>query len=360
MIAINTDVIALILDNVEDRATLFSLLTVNRQLFPYACRALYKDPLRFFRRPHIIRTPQLKSMRSLFHLFLSLSPATDEATNLVREVYDIPLKHEPEAFHTMLDYLSFIQSVRWECILEYNDELWGSDSLREHAYTQGFLCANFFQDIVTWSVCGHRLGEIRELEIQPKGLGRFIDMAPRLSRLTVVTIAMQGSSCDDLTQTFYPDALRLIQALQKYHGTDRLLYLDFAERRRYIHHDAVFRWDVEIAKQLQPLFPRDLIFPVLRPMDAYLSRLTSLKTSTEARDRWPDISKEYSDMSTGQILQRCRSLVELEIDFDQGEIDDPNVFAWAADEARERAAGRLSASAVPLKELDLRMQEPAT
>ncbi|KAG0251330.1 hypothetical protein DFQ27_008831, partial [Actinomortierella ambigua] len=330
------------------------------QLFPYACRALYKDPLRFFRRPHIVRTPQLKSLRSLFDLFLSISPATDEATNLARDAYDIPLMHEPEAVHTMLDYLSFIQSVRWECILDYNDELWGSNLLREHAYTNGLPCANFFQDIMTWTVCGHRLGEIRELEIQPKGLGRFIEMAPRLCRLRVVTIATQDSSCDDLTDTIYPDTLRFIQALQKYHGTDRLLYLDFAHGRKYNLHDDVFRWNVEIAKQLQPLFPRDLVFPVLRPMDAYLSRLKSLQMGAKALSRWLDISKDYSDMSTGQILQRCRSLVELEIDFNEGKIDDPNMFAWAADEARERAAGRLSAPAVPLEELHLQMEEPAT
>ncbi|KAF9978935.1 hypothetical protein BGZ73_008440, partial [Actinomortierella ambigua] len=58
-------------------------------------------------------------------------------------------------------------------------------------------------------------------------------------------------------------------------------------------------------------------------------------------------------MSFGQILQRCRALVWLKLEFLEEGIDDPGILGWAADEARERAAGRLATPAVALEGLDL-------
>ncbi|KAG0252125.1 hypothetical protein DFQ27_008251 [Actinomortierella ambigua] len=95
-------------------------------------------------------------------------------------------------------------------------------------------------------------------------------------------------------------------------------------------------------------------------MDSYVSRLTELRTVTSVTYRWNEISKEYADMSVGQLLQRCRSLVLLVIEFLRGGIDDASVLSWAVDERRDREAGRLSAPAVPLERLDLNLAELGT
>ncbi|KAF9965144.1 hypothetical protein BGZ73_001576, partial [Actinomortierella ambigua] len=91
-------------------------------------------------------------------------------------------------------------------------------------------------------------------------------------------------------------------------------------------------------------------------MDSYVLRMENLMTQLDVGPQWFVISRHYPDMSIGQFLQRCRALVHLDMSFPKGNINDPSAFAWAVDEARERAAGRLLAPPVPLESLNLTLE----
>ncbi|KAF9971205.1 hypothetical protein BGZ73_005903 [Actinomortierella ambigua] len=120
MASTNLDVIAYIIDNVEDSGTLFSLLTVSKDVFRYTCRILYRDPSRVFcSRPPSGSTES--KMVSLIRLLLDISPAADDDTNTLREAFGLKRKQKQEAMSpptTMLDYLSYIQHIRWRDTLE--------------------------------------------------------------------------------------------------------------------------------------------------------------------------------------------------------------------------------------------------
>ncbi|KAF9162140.1 hypothetical protein DFQ26_003826 [Actinomortierella ambigua] len=328
-------------------------------------RCLYKDPLRYFR-DLSNRGRISESQESLLRLLLSLSPATDDDTNLIRDLFDVPRKHASRVVQprprAMADYLTLIQSIRWGNATERFRAQKENDRLHKLDRPRGFSTpAAYLRHTMTWSICGHRLGEIRELEMEPNEIQRFVDVASKLCRLQVIFIATRETSMRKLTETIYPPTLRLIQTLQQHHGKDQIRDCHFAYSSTYERHDIdVFRLHTTIIKQLPPRFPRGLHLALpLRPMDAYLSRLKALMTRNFP-DRWRDISEDYSDMTVGQLLQRCRSLLELQLDFDHGQIDDPNLLTWAADEARERAAGRLLAPAVPLVELGVQMESRRT
>ncbi|KAG0252127.1 hypothetical protein DFQ27_008253, partial [Actinomortierella ambigua] len=366
------DVIAQIIDNVDDRGTLFSLLTVNKQVFQYACRALYRDPFYFFRSERWDNPSKVRAQKSLAQWLLSLSPATDRKTNFIRRALCVPQKLEPEANEqprTMLNYLSLIQCAGCDDILDRPiDDLWQPEESfcsTYYAIQRRFLkFACPIRHAFTWSIVGHRLGDIREISIQPYSVDCFIDVASQLCRLRTIVIVDPRCLSKYHTDITYPSVFRLIQAIQQHHGKNQLLDCRFTLDTRFCHDPRTdedrpaFDWHIKITKLLPPLFPHDLyaVLPA-RPMDAYLSRVEDLRNFNEHRD-WHMIINEYSDMSIGQILQRCRRLDMLVLCFFNGEVDDASLFAWAADEARERSVGKLLAPAVPLKSIIVNMKGP--
>ncbi|KAG0255338.1 hypothetical protein DFQ27_006300, partial [Actinomortierella ambigua] len=367
MASVDLDVIALIIDNVKDRGTLFSLLTVDRKVFRYTCGVLYRDPLRFFRDDPQGDKAQ-KGILSLIRLLLDLSPATDDDANLVRSILGVPPKHAlkaeeappapppPPPAGTMLNYLSFMQYVRWEFELDPILETLPNTLLQRHMRalsTERLVHSSdsFVRRTLTWCCCGHQLDQIRELEIEPDALERFIEAASQLERLRTIAIASMGDLVVDSSERAFERVDQLVQKLLACHGQGQIREFGFFAPREVGVDDSLFRWHVRISKRLLPLFPPDLTLVLpLRPMDSYLSRVPMLGTS-ERPYRWSEISRDYSDMSVGQLLQRCRALVRLCLDFTETGLGGPDVLAWAADEARERAKGRLSAPAVPLEEL---------
>ncbi|KAF9162727.1 hypothetical protein DFQ26_003273 [Actinomortierella ambigua] len=309
MATINIDVITLVIENVGNRGTLFSLLTVNKQIFRHTCAVLYSDPFRFFRHKSPYDDSLLESKISLLWLLMNLSPAVDDDANRVRKALAAARKQgsETEAWSaTKLDYLSFIQCVRFRQSL---DVLVTSRSL---AATGILECYSTFKSTLTWSICGHRLDQLLELEIEARDIERFVQVAPQLCRLRIIVSE---------SKTF-------------------------------------FQWDVAIRTLLPPLLPHGLklVLP-LRPMDSYLSRLAELRTENSRTSWWGEIFKNYTDMAVGQVLQRCRRLLALGLRFGRGGIKDASVLAWAVDERRDRAAGRLLVPAVPLAMLGLSLAE---
>ncbi|KAG0255687.1 hypothetical protein DFQ27_006114 [Actinomortierella ambigua] len=365
MTSVNIDVIAIVIDNIkDDRGTLFSLLTVNKQVFRYTCRILYRDPLRFIRRLNINRTSSMRAL-SLIRLLLRISPATDDDTNLFRRVFDVPVKHESAVEHQprpMFDYLSFIQNARLEQALRLlamkSICSWETEQVCERASTRGFHTpASFLRHILTWSIFGHRLGDLHELEIEPGAIPCFVDEVSNLCRLRYMIIATQDSSFHQLVNTVYPAALRLVKAFRQHHDWKQLIDCRFTHESSYSQDVAIFKWSVQLYELLPPLVPRglNLVRPI-RPMDGYLTRITVLERLRRPNERWAEFTKEYSDMSAGQILQRCRSLVKLFLDISKGANGDLSVLEWAVEEARKRAAKELLAPAVPLNELHLSMK----
>ncbi|KAG0254765.1 hypothetical protein DFQ27_006637, partial [Actinomortierella ambigua] len=360
------DVIALIIDNVDDRGTLFSLLVVNKDVFRYTCRVLYRDPFRFFRDYDPFDDDDElthQSDLSLVQLLLALSPAVDDDSNVVRSILNVPEKRESESEAlptTMLNYLSFVRYVRLESSL---DDLIGrstdfgrQDCCPIHVPRDVF---SVFKSGLAWSLCGHQLSQIRELEIQPESIDRYIAVASQLCRLSTVVITIYHDFSEELVKHAYSSTVRLIQSLQEHHGKDIVRDCSFYSLLGE-DEDEVFRLDMDVLEYLPLHLPRDLNLTLpLRPKDLYLSRLTTLGVNKYHDRRWEDILKSYSDLTDGQTLQRCRALVDLSLEILMGEIEGPSVFAWAADEARERAAGRLLAPAVPLERLSISLKGPS-
>ncbi|KAG0255691.1 hypothetical protein DFQ27_006118 [Actinomortierella ambigua] len=365
---VESDIIVLILDHVDDRGTLFSLLTVNKQIFQLACGTLYRDPFRFFRDGNRYDESTVKNRLSLVRLLLDLSPAVDEDANLVRRAFDVPLKQDSRAANlvrrafrvprkptTMLDYLSFIRCVRWEYLLEHPINESKSTILkyqRPDLVARG--CNTFVRSTLTWCFCGHQLGQLRELEIEPDVIERYIAAAPQLRCLRTIVIATYHGFPTNLTQLIYPTTASLVQKLQEHHGKGLVRDCCFSLPPEYNADADASRWNLAMRKQLPLILPRGLRLALpIRPIDSYLSRVMGLATAQGSQCQWSEIAKEHSDLSAGQILQRGRSLVDLSVYFVKSGVNDPGVLAWAADEARERAAGRLLAPAVPLKRLNL-------
>ncbi|KAG0252626.1 hypothetical protein DFQ27_007940 [Actinomortierella ambigua] len=353
---IDIDVIALIIDNVDDRGTLFSLLTVSKEVFRYTCRALYRDPFRFIY-PYDLSDNARKSSLSLVQLLLALSPAADDDSNLVRRALGVPPKLKFESTippTTMVDYLSFIQCVRWDTVADHLIASLENTVLQDWQPPPGSSQddESFALSTVTWCLCGHQLGRIRELEVEHDAIERYIAAASQLSRLRTLAVApFYGVQRDDHSIP----VVRLVEALQLHHGKDLLrdCHLSWEDVPDSMSKNT-FQWKVDIHRLLPLILPRDLKLALpLRPTDSYLSRLESMVTTSTVYHRWHDIIQEYSDMTVGQVLQRCRALTSLGLDFALGRIDDPSVLAWAVDEACERAAGRLRAPAVPLANLKI-------
>ncbi|KAF9976456.1 hypothetical protein BGZ73_008524, partial [Actinomortierella ambigua] len=359
MVAMSFDVIALIIEQVEDRNTLFSLLTINRQIFRQTCMVLYRDPFRFSKIRYLASNAAGRKTMHLLQLLLTLSPAADDEANLVRSAYGVPPKNksEAEAPLTMLNYLSFVRCARWTNHVGYYVEaVKDKGLLYKAANSSGFTStASFVHGTAIRMICHDRLDDIVELEMGADTVDRYIDLVPHLSCLRYISIPSYTYDINMQTEQLFLPSVRFIQAFQQHYGKDRLLDYSAFDGDYSIRYD-YFCERVGIAKLLPPRFPHTLkLAHPVRPMDSYVSRLETLVTRRGPPSWWEEFSEDYTDMSAGHILQRCRSLVTLDLDCADGGIHDGNVFRWAANEARQRARRELSVPAVLLENLNLTM-----
>ncbi|KAG0245031.1 hypothetical protein BGW41_004288 [Actinomortierella wolfii] len=342
------DVLALIISNVADVATLFSLLTVNKYVFQQACKTLYRDPV--FSLRHTKYQSKERICIAFVKLILQLSPADDDDILLVRQIFKVkPTKHPP-----MLDYLSFVRVVRWEEVMDYccRSNWYEFQKKKPWCRIPGVPndCVVFITKTLTKAICHHQLHNIVEIEIAASAIEDYIEFSDKLSRVKRIFIAIDEES---FVERVYSDTVRLVKAIQQHHGRELLQECHVSDMT--LHPPTVLTLQRIELESLLP-FPaslKGLHLEPLRLMDRYLSNLDTLDISAISYHEWRVISDHYHDVPLGRILQCCRKLIALSIEITEGLVEDAHVFAWAAQEVRDRAEGKLVVPAVPLKRLQL-------
>ncbi|KAF9154349.1 hypothetical protein DFQ26_000258 [Actinomortierella ambigua] len=192
------------------------------------------------------------------------------------------------------------------------------------------------------AICGHQPGNMRELDINFAFIEDFISRAPEFSRLERIFINEEHVRTD---MDVYPAVIRLVKAIQL--GGSSLYDCRLEHHRR---HHPISPLVIEL-NSLLPV-PRALqgLVESPRPLDRYLSQLEGLHIESTYGSRWLEIEVYYADLPPWRILQCCRELTYLKIDCDLL-TDDTNLLAWAAQEARDRAAGKRMPPAVPVEHL---------
>ncbi|KAG0254882.1 hypothetical protein DFQ27_006584 [Actinomortierella ambigua] len=344
------DVIALILDKIDDAGTLFSLLTVGKDVFYIASQILYRDPGVFL--PPMQCKSRHASTVAFVRLVLAISPAKDNNTNLLRQAFSV----NPPSSPPVLDYLALIRVVQWKdlfrrCLAETSpvlDDMGHSGQPLGGPYDHLQLGA----DCLTKAVCLHQLGNIVELEIQLAGHIEYLHRASELSSLKKVIV--ENGRTQNAEDDAYTFAVRLVKAIRLHHGRNRL-------RDCLVRNQSASRMLGDLLPQqieLDSLLPppealKSLQIASPRPMDRYLSNAENLDIALEKYEIWKSISQHYPDLPAWRALQRCRSLSSLTFEIAQHVVDGSSLFAWAAKEARDRDAGRFLAPAVPLEDLNL-------
>ncbi|KAF9162407.1 hypothetical protein DFQ26_003586 [Actinomortierella ambigua] len=168
MTHLNIDILMLIIDNVDNHHTLFSLLTVSKQVFRYTCQRLYRDP-----GYHLKKTAN-SATSSFIKMVLALSPATDESTNLLRKIFHVQQADIPP----MADYLSYIRVVReWDQLGQYlRDRLKGYEEYADSVPPPPFgSYDSFMTSILIMATC--QASKMRELETDVPSIEYFISRA---------------------------------------------------------------------------------------------------------------------------------------------------------------------------------------
>ncbi|KAF9162759.1 hypothetical protein DFQ26_003248 [Actinomortierella ambigua] len=299
MTLLNIDILMLIIDNVDNHHTLFSLLTVSKQVFRCTCQRLYRDP------GYHLRETTNRARSGFTKMVLTFSPAIDQWTNFLRKIFNVKPSNSPP----MADYLSFVQIVRWEralsrCFDEARDVYSGNTHLAFMPTPPIGWLDLFMVTVLTMATCGHQLGKMKELKIDFTFIEDFIGRASELSRLERIFIFRENS------------------------------------------HGHVSCRHPPVPRALQGLIESP------RPLDRYLTQLEELHIESIYTPPWLQIARYYADLPPSRILQCCRELTYLKIECDLL-IHDTSLLAWAAQEARDRAAGKRMPPAVPLKTLVL-------
>ncbi|KAF9153676.1 hypothetical protein DFQ26_000502 [Actinomortierella ambigua] len=183
------------------------------------------------------------------------------------------------------------------------------------------------------TISGHQLDKIIEIEIEiePVAIERFIGRAT-------------------YTEHLYALVIKLVKAIHHHHGQGTLRECQIADVSLNTPSGKKFLLILELGSLLPPLPAlKTLSIESPRPLDRYLAKLKGL--SLFFTMQWLRLSEHY-DCDLIRILQCCRELTHLEIS--KGlEPRHANLFAWAAQEERDRAAGKWMLPAVPLENLQL-------
>ncbi|KAF9978572.1 hypothetical protein BGZ73_001745 [Actinomortierella ambigua] len=353
MSRLNNDVLTLIIDKIHDTHTLFSLLTVNEHTFRCSCAVLYRDP---GVQLHAIASGVKRAATlSFIKMVLRFSPANDSQTDLVRQIFNV----KQADWSPMVDYLSLIRVMRWESLLDgCIHDAWTDHrnrtpglSLPDYSYPDSVF---FVKKGMTAAICHHQLGNIVEMEIPFSMIEYYINKASELSRLEKIYLCdMRFISATAAVSS----VIRLVKAIQQHHGPDMLRDCRIgAKQYNLLSNDSI-----PLMAELFSLLPipaklKDLALESPRPMDRHLVELERLHIAPSDHGVWSHLLRHYAGLSPGRILQCCRKLLQLNLD-QEVNIRDPGLLAWAAQEARDRAAGKQTPPAIPLRELQLWVKE---
>ncbi|KAF9084863.1 hypothetical protein BGX23_010164 [Mortierella sp. AD031] len=346
------DIITLVIEQVDDAPTLFSLLTVNKAAFAVASRVLYRAPLSF----------KLTSdkLHALIRRILILSPADDEATRRLRKGADIaPQTWQDPARGPMADYLSFVRVVCWEvhndpkpfpCLAWRVPKLPGESGLMssfnpatnsheptEHAEQMD----SFIKKTLTWAMCGHNLANMEQLMIECEAIDDYIAAVKDLSGISKIVVCPPPRHPGD--RGVYDKAVSLVEAIQKHHGKEQLRECHVTMnplQEGPLTDEGTLKLDGP--RRLYSLLPKSRSPPTLlfscgeavvldRMFDKDLQRLTTLKVKDDGY-QWKTLRTIYPDLSPQQILQRCRNLEWIDARILLTEAD---LFVLARDEAEQ-------------------------
>ncbi|KAG0254876.1 hypothetical protein DFQ27_006578 [Actinomortierella ambigua] len=348
MLHVNSDVLFLIIDNVDDGGALFSLLTVSKHVFQRACWALYRDP------GFILRQKGYESRKTstvaFVRLMLAISPAGDSSTSMLRLAFDVSRADGPP----MLDYLSLIRVVRWKdvltkCFAHVPRDL--KDLVEWNCLVDGVPddFPSLGVDCLTRAICLHQLGNIVELEIQPAGIVEYLHRAPQARCLRRIFIVQSHQQ-----RAVYLLAICLVKAIQYHHGRDQIYDCQVTQHYTTYHSDSRYELHSKLELLLPPPgslknLPKVLEAPEALPKvleapisvaDRTLAKLETLIVHARGKYEWGRICSQYPSVPSGRILQRFRSLTKLSVEIAQGLIEEADLFEWAAQEARDRVANK--------------------
>ncbi|KAG0269571.1 hypothetical protein DFQ27_003034 [Actinomortierella ambigua] len=137
-----------------------------------AVRKLYNSPFQLTTGP--------ESTRLLYQLVLHLSPARDKDVERAREHFGIaqeqptPARHPPQK-----PYIDYLQLVRHVVFPEPPNLVYHNVSAEMHDLTD-------MQSTIVWAACGHRLSEIRSLQITPSSTWRYEPFLQQLTSLKTI------------------------------------------------------------------------------------------------------------------------------------------------------------------------------
>ncbi|KAG0237818.1 hypothetical protein BGW42_008439 [Actinomortierella wolfii] len=299
------------IDNPHD---LFNLLTVSRDVFRFAARSLYRNPIMAVTSTN----HRYYKIRELVRLLLSLSPTGDKDIDIIRKSIGLPPPGIPLNPQPTLNYLSLVKVIRWSKAFFKGSELQDPHDI--------FYCGiNNICIPLTWAFVGHRLDEVEELEIDVDDNERFLINAPKMTRLRKIWIRFTSKS---MTKRMYKCAEMMIKAIQHHHGPYQLHECHLIPNPLRLNH------------------PYD-------PSAAMIEILSIGDDSFKSRA----MMKVYPDYSISQILQRFRGMTRLEIHPEVANGNDEDLLAWAVHEAEHydhKPGGHHFAPLIRLRELKVR------
>ncbi|KAG0251539.1 hypothetical protein DFQ27_008703, partial [Actinomortierella ambigua] len=330
---------------------LFSLLTVSKDIFPLAAQQLYSDPLRY---SELLTIKLLVLLRGL----LLLSPVNDKDIQVVRQALDAPLRADSDP-PLMLDYLQYIRFfiMRRTHDKEYRRVF----NLDELPHSQQAVSPHPRRFALQYAIVGRHLSNLREFGIVANDIEQYFQLAPHLSSL--VRIAILDCQKEHLNQL-----KDLILAIQRHQGASRLtdcrFQVDtFAPLRSLIDPNDV----IQVLSLMPPLnsqasliFPRADGSPTIldRPMDHAFARLINITIGGNSTRVLP-MKTYYPDLTTSQILQRCRAVHQ--INAEVSEMENKDLFSWApyeAEQQRQQQPHRKPCKLVNLQALQLKVHAP--
>ncbi|KAG0240399.1 hypothetical protein BGW41_007007 [Actinomortierella wolfii] len=375
-----------IVSYIEDLATIYSLLTVNRQFFHISCRILYRNPL-YAAWKWSDKNGTLgfaKRLQALFDFILEFSSSTNANVEYLRRRrgikqwrYSFPISNTTSTNSNnqdspntpTLDYLNLIE------IFDYPDTRWSStDPILSHPSTSAIekelqldapQLRTFIKHTITWAACAHHFETIRELYIPTCKIGPYSNVIPQLSNLRVVTfdylvddygqdltfdengelgrnvstITSETNDNDGGEQHFigyeqkqkesYLASLEFVKAFTAHHGVSLL-----QDCRAYRQYDDPSE---DIFQQIQNLLP-----PLRHPNELTLANwhrfikwaeITDLSHVVDiellCRNKYEPLRnflEAWPEKTVSSVLSRCRRLRSIEMD----KVHEPELFHWAA------------------------------
>ncbi|KAF9900906.1 hypothetical protein EC991_006738 [Linnemannia zychae] len=355
-----SEILDIILSNVDDAHGHYACLPLNKHSFHHAATMLYADPLLTFH--------NLDSSRKRRFLcwLLSISHTGDDFINELRAY--IGIEHRPFREHAaaaidntsslpspLFDYLTFVRILRWhddndrECFFTLFPEM------RSHALELGIERSVYHAKVrmgLMWGICGNQLDRMVEIEVEARLLeySDLLTAVPQLSGLKRIVI--HANPREDL-RPFYRAAIQFVRVFQKHHGEHQLQECFFIqnplEYDRHVFQDALELYSLLPGRSEQHHWAAERVSsPALilstpstssllsgrdgraRMLDADFERLDKITLGGSFAHPWRTLSQVYGDSwSPEDFARKCRHVVDITASF--------GIQGYWPEEAQEQA-----------------------